>query len=844
MGILQANIRMVSVLVVLLVHLLVIAESLQKQASCSDEESYALLQFKHSFFINIDASLHDGAHSKTSSWKPEGGNSSCCSWEGVECDEGTGHVIGLDLSSSLLFGSINSSSTLFRLVHLQRLNLSDNHFNYSQIPTNIRNFPRLRYLDLSGSVFFGQVPLEVSHLSKLSSLDLSDNFLNGPFSDSLANLTELTYLSLENNNFKGSTLSWVGKLTKLTQLRLEGTNLIGNIPSSLGNLTQLTFLALPYNQLTGPIPSSLRNLGSLAYLDLGVNKFHSSIPEPLFNLTDLKTLYLDENGLTGQVDIFKVQNMTVLQLGGNKLEVITDSRTIDATILPMFKTLGLGSCGIKEFPYFLRYQQNLQWLDLSRNTLHGQVPKWMWNTSTQSLGFLALSYNFLSGFGQPNVVLPWVNLQVLFVGHNLLGGSPPIPPKHIIYYSLDGNKLTGELSPLMCNLSTLQYLDLSSNKLSGTILPCLGNFSNDLQALNLRSNSLHGILPQTYSNTSNLKMLDVSYNQLLGKIPRSLANCVKLESLVLSVNKFSDVFPFWLGSLPQLKLLAMHHNEFYGVIENTKENLHFSELRILDLSCNKFRGEFPSEYIFSGNAMRGIVLSQPTYMEASSYLNIGHAQLFSYQFEVTISNKGVERYYENIQEDLGVIDISSNNFHGKIPEFIGNLKGLRFVNISNNIFNGSIPSFFKNLTLVEALDLSQNQLSGEIPQQLAQLTSLAYFNVSCNNLTGSIPQGHQFHTFENTSFEGNPGLCGDPLTKRCGDSNAPPHLPPSSSIEENVSGSAFEFDWKFVLAGFGSGLLVGVVLADVAITRRRELFLDIVGTMIRQMKRIRRQRMY
>ncbi|PRQ57394.1 putative leucine-rich repeat-containing, plant-type, leucine-rich repeat domain, L [Rosa chinensis] len=331
MGLLQANIRMVSVLV--------------KQASCSDEESYALLQFKHSFFININASLHDGAHSKTSSWKPEGGNSSCCSWEGVECDEGTGHVIGLDLSSSLLFGSINSSSTLFRLVHLQKLNLADNDFNYSQIPTTIRNFPRLRYLDLSGSVFFGQVPLEVSHLSKLSSLDLSDNFLNGPFSDSLANLTELTYLSLdENNNFNGSTLSWVGKLTKLTQLRLEGTNLIGNIPSSLGNLTQLTFLYLPCNQLTGPIPSWLGNLSSLAYLDLGVNKFHSSIPESLFNLMDLKALSLDGNDLTGQVDIFKVQNVTFLQLGGNKLEVITESKTIDATVLPMFRTLGLGSC--------------------------------------------------------------------------------------------------------------------------------------------------------------------------------------------------------------------------------------------------------------------------------------------------------------------------------------------------------------------------------------------------------------------------------------------------------------------------------------------------------------------
>ncbi|KAL6129359.1 hypothetical protein ACLB2K_072710 [Fragaria x ananassa] len=85
---------------------------------------------------------------------------------------------------------------------------------------------------------------------------------------------------------------------------------------------------------------------------------------------------------------------------------------------------------------------------------------------------------------------------------------------------------------------------------------------------------------------------------------------------------------------------------------------------------------------------------------------------------------------------------------------------------------------------------------------------------------------------------GNPGLCGDPLTKRCDNSNAgPTQLPPSSSSEDD----AFEFDWKFVLAGVGSGLVVGVVLADVAITRKRELFLDVAGMIIRQMKRSRRR---
>ncbi|CAL9006623.1 unnamed protein product, partial [Prunus brigantina] len=94
------SIRMLSKLLVLLLFHLVVAnfvDSLQKL--CHAEESSALLQFKESFIIDKSASR----------------NSSCCSWDGVECDEMTGHVIGLDLSSSYLYGSFDSNSSLFSL---------------------------------------------------------------------------------------------------------------------------------------------------------------------------------------------------------------------------------------------------------------------------------------------------------------------------------------------------------------------------------------------------------------------------------------------------------------------------------------------------------------------------------------------------------------------------------------------------------------------------------------------------------------------------------------------------------------------------------------------------------
>ncbi|KAM5554626.1 hypothetical protein ABKV19_022832 [Rosa sericea] len=202
--------------------------------------------------------------------------------------------------------------------------------------------------------------------------------------------------------------------------------------------------------------------------------------------------------------------------------------------------------------------------------------------------------------------------------------------------------------------------------------------------------------------------------------------------------------------------------------------------------------------IFSEYAMRpNVTVSQTTYIDADISYESGNGVItLSYGSTITITSKGVDRYYSKIQEAFAVIDISSNKFEGKIDEWIG--KGLISLNISNNLLTGGIPSFLGNLTQLESLDLSNNKLSGAIPQQLAQLTFLAKFNVSHNNLTGPIPSGSQLRGFNVTSYSGNSGLCGDPLPKNCGNSDTPAQLPPSGT-EENSSGFGIEFDWEWYL---------------------------------------------
>ena len=66
----------------------------------------------------------------------------------------------------------------------------------------------------------------------------------------------------------------------------------------------------------------------------------------------------------------------------------------------------LSSCHLLEFPKFLEAQNELQTLDLSNNKIEGKIPKWFWNIGKETLGYLNLSFNLLSKFEHPPVVLP------------------------------------------------------------------------------------------------------------------------------------------------------------------------------------------------------------------------------------------------------------------------------------------------------------------------------------------------------------------------------------------------------------------------------------------------------
>ncbi|KAK2359384.1 receptor protein [Trifolium repens] len=866
---------------------------------CHDDESHALLQFKKGFHIKNSASLNSLSYPKTTSWNS---NTDCCSWDGIQCDEHTNQVIHIDLSSSQLYGTMDANSSLFRLVHLRDLDLSDNNFNYSQIPSKIGKLSQLRYLNLSNSIFFGEIPQQVSQLSKLLSLDLGFSAILHPegtavnllqlklsslrniiqnstkleilrlsyvtissiLPDILTNLTSLQQLSLYNSGLYGEFPVGVfhlpnlevldlrfntnlnGSLPKfqsssLTQLALSETGFYGHLPVSIGKLNSLEALSIRNCHFYGYIPSSLSNLTQLVVINLGNNNFRGDPSPSLANLTKLRILNVGSNEFTIATFSWIAKLSSITKLGISSINIGSDIPLSFANLTQLEMLLAV-NCNIKgEIPSWITNLTNLGSIDVANNFLHGKVELDMF-LKLKRLTYLSLSFNKLLLFIEkssprmtdsriqlllldscnlveiPTFIRSLSDLEFLSLNDNNIQSLPNWLWKkaNLKVLEFSYNSLTGTISPSICNLKSLVALDLSSNNFSGNVPSCLGNFSQYLEILKLNGNKLSGLIPQTLKIGNALHDINLSNNSLQGQLPRALINCRRLEYFDVSHNNINDSFPFWLGGLPELKVLALSNNDFHGDIKcSSNMTCTFPKLHIIDLSHNKFSGSFPSEMIQSWKAMKTSNTSQLQYDQNSQVVKINNHGVFvkkEFCYSFMMSNKGMLRVYEKLQQfysNFIAIDISSNKISGEIPKVIGDLNGLIFLNLSNNNLIGTIPSSLGKLSNLEALDLSFNHLSGKIPQQLAQLTFLEFLNVSFNNLSGPIPQNKQFATFEDNSFEGNQGLCGEQLLNKCLD-----HAKTSISDDDNDSESLFELYWNVILIGYVGGLVAGVALGS------------------------------
>ncbi|XP_037494669.1 receptor-like protein 9DC3 [Jatropha curcas] len=411
------------------------------------------------------------------------------------------------------------------------------------------------------------------------------------------------------------------------------------------------------NNINGPIPSFIGNFNQLQYLFLSYNNFSGPIPPSFANLSQLFILYMKNNNINGPIPSFigKCNQLLLLSLSYNNF-----SGPIPSDICRL---------------------SSLWYLSLSNNLLSGQVCQFKYNNT---LEYVDLSHNKLSGT-IPSSVFNEVDLMVLILSSN--------------------EKLTGEIPSAVCESKSLQILDLSSNNFSGPIPQCLGDFSSSLSVLHLGMNNFNGVLPQVFSEGSNVRYLNFNGNQLQGKIPTSISNCKDLEIpqvfskgsnvryLNFNGNQLQGKIPTSISNCKDLEILDMGNNEdtslffstnlqkvadstatipnrLHGLVKSHSiANYPFPKLRIFDLSNNNFSGPLLSYYFNNFDAMINVDQNM-TYMGSWHYT--------SYDYSVRLTWKGLEIELVKIQTLLTTINLSGNNFTGKIPgensRVIGRLK--------------------------------------------------------------------------------------------------------------------------------------------------------------------------
>ncbi|KAG8093772.1 hypothetical protein GUJ93_ZPchr0012g18838 [Zizania palustris] len=342
--------------------------------------------------------------------------------------------------------------------------------------------------------------------------------------------------------------------------------------------------------------------------------------------------------------------------------------------------------------------------------------------------------------------------------------------RRVVKLTLRDQKLSGEVSPELGNLSHLRILNLSGNLFAGRVPPEFGNLFR-LTSLDISANTFSGGVPPELGNLSSLNSLDLSGNLFAGGVPPELGNLPVLKQLSLGNNLLEGEIPVGLARIPNLIYLNLGENNLSGHIPEAIF-CNLSSLQYIDLSSNSLDGEIPIRrdcpmpdlmflVLWSNNLVGGIPrsLSNSTKLKwlllESNFLagdlptdmfgNTRSLELLYLSFNYLRSpenNTNLEPFFASLTNctNLKELGVAGNELAGTIPPLVGRLgPGLTQLHLEYNSIFGPIPANLSNLTNLTALNLSHNLLNGSIPPAIAGMRRLERVHLFDNLLSGAIP---------------------------------------------------------------------------------------------------------
>lgn len=431
-------------------------------------------------------------------------------------------------------------------MQIEILDLSDNQF--TEIPRELAQFPRLHYLDMSTNNI-SQLPEDaLAGMTSLSILILSQNYISN-WADLhpnrlLLQATNLRELRLANNQFTSFSSNDGGLVLASTSLRYLDLSScrIAKVsgPEVIGGLTNLEYLKLSDNPIVS-ISSMVSR--SLKKLELNSCKLAALQPTVFTGLEALKEVNLAHNYR--------------LSLGSPDEKSYVQSGSLRKINL---SHCNMNSLDLQGFPQLLTA--------IVRENMIQQLGRDSF-TGTPLLEHIDLSFNSIHNI-HPEAFRPLLHLKTLDLSFNMIS-------------RVDGK--------LFKSNDLLTDVNLSRN-----FIGRLSRITADsLAFLNLSWCEIMSIEPDALASMGRLGELDLSHN-LLSDIPDALSSD-SLQTLDLSMCRLSTIRNGTFTGFPELARLNLAGNRFTTPfrVDFFRENPYLRELRLGD---NPWRCDCRSDDFF------------------------------------------------------------------------------------------------------------------------------------------------------------------------------------------------------------------------------------------------------